>query len=82
MATVNQVRDAVSDLQQAGVIAVEDVSVRVEWGPGALAGDPLGGDVRVLLAANAPDQPPAFETPSEPAGPNCRSVASDGSGEL
>lgn len=33
------------------------------------------------VSPNAQDQPPA-ETPSEPAGPNCRSVASDGSGEL
>lgn len=29
---------------------------------------------------NAPDQPPAAETPSQPAGPNRRSVASDSSG--
>lgn len=28
---------------------------------------------------NDPDQPPAAETPGEPAGPNRRSVASDGS---
>jgi len=30
---------------------------------------------------NATDQPPAAETPGEPAGPNRRSVASDGSDE-
>lgn len=75
MATVNQVRDAVSDLQQAGVIAVEDVSVRVEWGPGALAGDPLGGDVRVLLAANDRVQSAATGKTNHTAGPNRRSIA-------
>lgn len=30
-------------------------------------------------APNGTDQPPAAETPGEPATPNCRSVASDGS---
>ena len=32
------------------------------------------------FSPNDPDQPPASETLSEPAGPNCRSVESDGSG--
>lgn len=32
------------------------------------------------MSPNDPDQPPAAETPSQPAGPNCRSVESDGSG--
>lgn len=31
------------------------------------------------MSPNAPDQPPATENVIQPAGPNCRSVASDGS---
>ena len=77
--TVNQVRDAVRELQQAGVIAVANVPMRVEWGPGALAGEPFGGDVQILLAANDPDQPAATQQSNYAAEAERGSVASDGS---
>ena len=53
--TMNQVRGAVHDLQQAGLVAIGDIPVQIEWGHGALVGDPLGGSIQFVLAANVTD---------------------------
>ena len=51
VATVREVESAVHELQQAGVVALVDVPVRIEWGPGVMEDDPLGGDVRLVVSA-------------------------------
>ena len=50
MATVKEVELAVHELQLAGVIAVADVPVRIEWGCGIMEND-LAGDVRIVVPA-------------------------------